>query len=74
VRRSWLPRLDKVRSLVAEIIGAQTDEVVMVPNATHGVNNVVTQIAWQDGDVILKVQTGISVTKVFHSLRHGAVR
>jgi selenocysteine lyase/cysteine desulfurase len=53
MRRSWLPRLDKVRSLVAEIIGAQTDEVVMVPNATHGVNNVVTQIAWQDGDVIV---------------------
>lgn len=53
MRRSWLPKLNETRRQVAEIIGAQTDEVVLVPNATHGVNNVVTQINWQEGDVIV---------------------
>jgi kynureninase len=53
MRRNWLPKLNDVRSKVADLIGANQDEVVIVPNATHGVNNIVTQINWQEGDVAI---------------------
>jgi hypothetical protein len=53
MRRDYLPKLLHVREQLAEIIGASTQEVVLVPNATHGVNNIVTQINWNDGDVIV---------------------
>lgn len=53
MRQDWLPLLNYNRDLVAKMIGAQQDEVVIVPNATHGVNNIVTQINWQEGDIIV---------------------
>lgn len=61
MRRSWLAKLNNVRAKVAGIIGANQDEVVIVPNATHGVNNIVTQINWQEGDVIVICKLRISL-------------
>jgi len=62
MRRNWLPKLNDVRSKVAGLIGARQDEVVIVPNATHGVNNIVTQINWQDGDVVIMCKFTLRVS------------
>ena len=53
MRRTWLPLLTKVRMQVADIINAQADEVVIVPSATHGVNNIANQLNWRKGDIIV---------------------
>jgi hypothetical protein len=29
------------------------DEVVIVPGATHGMNNILREIDWAEGDIIL---------------------
>ncbi len=41
------------RRQVAELIGTQNEEVVLVPNATHGLNTVLRNIEWREGDIIL---------------------
>jgi selenocysteine lyase/cysteine desulfurase len=46
--------LPGVRERLAKFIGVDTDEVVMVPNATHGVNTVLRNFEWKAGDVIVK--------------------
>ena len=53
MRRDWLPVLNNCRSQVSSLIGAKYDECVIVPNTTNGVNCVVSNIRWQDGDVIV---------------------
>ena len=35
------------------MIGAAHDEVVLVTNTTHGLNTVLRNIEWREGDVIL---------------------
>ncbi len=52
MRRSYLPILNEIRGQVADMLGAQAEEVVIVPNATQGVNNVLREIDWKQGDVI----------------------
>jgi len=52
-RRTYLPKLNDVCAKTAAIIGAQESEVVTVANATHGVNNVLTEIDYDEGDVIV---------------------
>jgi selenocysteine lyase/cysteine desulfurase len=53
MRRSWLRLLDKVRSQVADMIGAEPDECVIVPNTTHGINTIVSNVEWAEGDKIV---------------------
>ncbi len=43
----------EVRELIAPLIGAQADECVIVPNASHGVNTVLRNIEWEKGDIII---------------------
>lgn len=38
---------------MAELIGAKLGEVVLVPNATHGLNTVLRNIEWREGDVLI---------------------
>lgn len=52
-RRRVEPRFTEVRKAVAPLLGAELDDVVLVPNTTHGVNTVVYNIDWKEGDVIL---------------------
>lgn len=47
-------RLKVIRARVAKVINAETDEVVVVPNATHGLNTVLRNIDWKSGDIIIK--------------------
>lgn len=48
-----LPLLTLRREQVAALVGAQHDEVVFVPNTTHGINTILRNIEWRQGDVIL---------------------
>lgn len=48
-----LPLLTHVRERLAKFIGAKTDEVVLVPNASHGINTVFKNFEWQKGDILI---------------------
>lgn len=53
MKKSYLPHLHRARQRVADLIGADMGEVVIVPGATHGVNNILREIEWAEGDIIL---------------------
>ncbi len=46
-------RLHESRALVAPLLGADVDEVVFVTNATTGVNVVLRNLIYKEGDVVL---------------------
>ncbi|EKM58287.1 uncharacterized protein PHACADRAFT_252498 [Phanerochaete carnosa HHB-10118-sp] len=52
-RAICIPMLEKARAQVADLIGADRDEIVFVPNTTHGLNTILRNIEWREGDVIL---------------------
>ncbi|MBE9129036.1 MULTISPECIES: aminotransferase class V-fold PLP-dependent enzyme [unclassified Coleofasciculus] len=51
--REFEPLLDKARSQVAAFVGADSEELVFVPNATTGVNAVLRSLSFQPGDELL---------------------
>lgn len=53
-----LPRLiDESRSAIAPLLGVDVDEVVFVPNATTGINTVLRNLKFSEGDVIVYFST-----------------
>lgn len=52
-RFTYVPILARARERVAKLIGAETDEVVVVPNATHGINTVIYNLDWKEGDILV---------------------
>ncbi|KAI0635825.1 PLP-dependent transferase [Trametes polyzona] len=56
-RLMFQPILVKTRESVAKIIGAEADEVVVVPNATHALNTVLRNFEWREGDLIINTST-----------------
>lgn len=56
--RYELPRLlDRAREVVAELVKVPADEVVLVPNATMGVNTVLRNLRFAPGDKIVYLST-----------------
>ena len=56
--RFTIPKLlSKSREAVAPLLGASFEEVVFMPNATTGVNTVLRNLIYNDGDVILYLST-----------------
>ena len=51
-----LPRpLIHTRTRLAKFIEAgDTDEVVLVPNASHGINTILKNFDWHEGDIIIE--------------------
>ncbi|MDI6868244.1 MAG: aminotransferase class V-fold PLP-dependent enzyme [Coprothermobacterota bacterium] len=45
--------LEEARKALANFIGAQSEDLVFVPNATHGVNTVLRSIPFKEGDEII---------------------
>ena len=60
IRLAYEPRSTHCRERIANLIGAATDECVLVPNATHGVETVLRNIGWKEGDIIIKRRTVVS--------------
>ncbi|KAF4632230.1 hypothetical protein G7Y89_g5897 [Cudoniella acicularis] len=53
-----LPRLiDESRNAVTPLLGVPVDEVVFVPNATTGINTVLRNLKFDEGDVIVHFST-----------------
>lgn len=51
IRYTYPKLLDKSRAAIAKVLNAPTDTVVFVPNATTGVNTVISNIVWNaDGN------------------------
>jgi selenocysteine lyase/cysteine desulfurase len=57
IRHTYLKLLKESRAAVAPLLGADPGEVVLVPNATTGVNTVLRNLSFNDGDVILCFNT-----------------
>lgn len=57
IRYTYLDLLKASRSSIAPLLGVEPEEVVMVPNATTGVNTVLRNLLFNDGDAILHFNT-----------------
>ncbi|KAF8510937.1 PLP-dependent transferase [Hysterangium stoloniferum] len=57
IRRDYYKHLVTARERLAHLIGADTDEVVMVQNTTHGINTVLRNLIWSPDDVIVQATT-----------------
>jgi len=53
MRFTYTPRLTNVRQRIAALIGAKTDECVLVANASYGISTVLRNIEWQKDDIIV---------------------
>jgi isopenicillin-N epimerase len=51
--RSVLQRLDPVRAALGSFVGADADDLALVPNATTGVNTVLRSVRFEPGDELL---------------------
>ncbi|KAG2012232.1 hypothetical protein CC2G_012266 [Coprinopsis cinerea AmutBmut pab1-1] len=61
-RITYMPVLAENRKLVAEMIGAHPDEVVLVNNATTGINTVLRNFDWEAGDLLIDFTTSYHST------------
>lgn len=53
-----LPKLiDSSRAAIAPMLGVPVDEVVFVPNATTGINTILRNLVYEEGDVIVYFST-----------------
>ena len=59
-RQQLLNTLRHCREAIAKLVGAEADELVLVPNATHALNVVLRNFEWRDGDVLIGGQYDIS--------------
>ncbi|KAI1380341.1 aminotransferase family protein-like protein [Hypoxylon crocopeplum] len=57
VRFTYPRLLREAREAIAPLLGAETDEVVFVPNALTAINTVLRNLTYKDGDVILYFST-----------------
>ncbi len=53
IRYTYLKLLEKSRAAIAPLLGADPGEVVVVPYATTGVNTVLRNLSFSDGDVLV---------------------
>ncbi|KAI5922802.1 aminotransferase family protein-like protein [Camillea tinctor] len=57
IRLVYPKLLHQARGAVAPLLGAEVDEVVFVPNALTGINTILRNLTYQDGDVVLYFST-----------------
>ncbi|KAI0450791.1 aminotransferase family protein-like protein [Xylaria acuta] len=57
IRFSYPKLLHQARSAVAPLLGADAEEVVFVPNALTGINTVLRNLVYVEGDIILHFNT-----------------
>lgn len=57
MRLDMAGQLGSVRRRLASMVGAGPDEIVIVPSALHGVDTVLRNFEWNEGDVIIGSQS-----------------
>jgi selenocysteine lyase/cysteine desulfurase len=57
IRYTYLDLLNASRSAIAPLLGADPHEVVLVPNATTGVNTILRNLKFDEDDVIIHFNT-----------------
>lgn len=57
IRYDYPDRLNEIRATLGKILNAATDELVIVPNATIGINTVLRNFSFRDGDKIVYLST-----------------
>ncbi|WVO18164.1 hypothetical protein L204_105867 [Cryptococcus depauperatus] len=57
MRRSYFSILDETRNAVAKMVSVSQEEVVLVPNTTHGIFNVLDNMIWEEGDILVIFST-----------------
>ncbi|KAF8815672.1 PLP-dependent transferase [Phlegmacium glaucopus] len=68
-RLTYQERLIEVREKLSRLIGAKRDEVVLVSNASMGVNTVLRNFNWEQGDQIFTFSTTYgSISRTVQSL------
>ena len=50
---SWSKRLEEIRSLAAQLIGAKSSEIALVHSTTEGINLVAEGLPWLNGDNVV---------------------
>lgn len=53
IRRRSEPALAATREAVAPLLKAKKEDIVLVPNATHGINNILQSLEWNEGDIVV---------------------
>lgn len=67
IRRTYAKRLEDVRAHLARLVHADLSEIVMVPNATLGINTILRNIEWSRDDIIIQCQyRSLSGIILFH--------
>ena len=49
--------IDQSRTAIAPLLGAPVEEVVLIPNATTGINTVLRNLKFEEGDVVVHFST-----------------
>lgn len=65
-------KLDEARAVIAGLLGAQAEDLAFVPNATFGVNSVVSSLALAPGDELLTFSHAYNACK--NVLEYAAAR
>ncbi|KAG8159103.1 hypothetical protein KVR01_010764 [Diaporthe batatas] len=73
IRYTYPKLLQTARSAIAPLLGADVNEVVFIPNATTGINTVLRNVDFKDGDVVIHFNTIYGAClKTLQSLAEGA--
>lgn len=55
MKETYFDLLIHTRTRLAKFIGAgETDEVVLVPNASHGISTILRNFEWNEGDILIE--------------------
>lgn len=57
VDREMLPLLAHVNRRLAKFVGAETSDIVLLPNATAAINTVIKSTDWHSGDIVYFLNT-----------------
>lgn len=49
----WMEKVDEVRAMSAELIGAEKDEIAFIKNTSHGISIVSSGLEWKKGDNVI---------------------
>lgn len=70
--RSLLPRMDAVRNVISQLVNAPAEDIVMVRNATEGVNAVLQSFDLRPGDEVVVTNHGYNACN--NAVRYAAAR